>query len=157
MQAAKKVLVIDDKYYIRQLILTALGIRGFTVFAAADGGEGMEVAGRERPGVILLDLIMPGLDGYECLRLLRSNPATGDIPIVIMSARSDIDAGTSILSDADDFLPKPFDLELLYTIVDRYTSGAGRAGAPAAPPALDGAAQGEVAAGRYTTPLDEAL
>lgn len=172
MRFAKKVLVVDDKYYIRQLVMTALGLKGYTVFAAADGREGFEVARRERPDVILLDLLMPGMDGYELLRRIRASRETAATPVVIMSARSDIEAGTGILQEVNDYLPKPFDLELLYSVVGRHTS-AGLADespvplpadrSPAATPsaavpsaavpsALGRPAEGEVAAARDPAP-----
>lgn len=154
MRLAKKILVVDDKYYIRQLVMTALGLKNYTVFAAPDGRDGLEVALRERPDLILLDLLMPGMDGYELTKQLRSRPETASIPIVIMSARSDIEGGSGILSEVNDVLPKPFDLDLLYAVVERYAGAEGDAGA-CADPADDPAAASsfraradEVAAGR---------
>lgn len=123
MSKIPKVLVIDDKYYIRQLMITALGLKGYNVLVAADGREGIEIARRERPRTILLDLLMPGIDGYETLRLMRNLPETHDIPVVIMSARGDLEGLVPPLG-AQGYLLKPFDLDEMETIVERY-AGAG--------------------------------
>lgn len=115
---AVTVLVVDDKYYIRQLISTALGLKGYRVLEAQNGDEGLRVARRERPHAILLDLLMPGTDGYQMLRGLRSFPETADIPVIIMTAKGDSE--DIYLPEAQAYLQKPFDLDVMEALVDRY-------------------------------------
>lgn len=156
MSLQPKVLVVDDKYYIRQLMITALGLKGYDVLVAADGRDGIEIARRERPRLVLLDLLMPGIDGYETLRLLRDHADTRGIPVVIMSARGDLDCLVPPIG-AQDYLLKPFDLEAMEEMVEKYAGPA--APIPAAAPTVSpstappvtgaasaAAAQGEVAA-----------
>ncbi len=115
---AVTVLVVDDKYYIRQLISTALGLKGYQVLEAQNGDEGLRLARRERPHAILLDLLMPGADGYQMLRGLRACPETADIPVIIMTAKGDTE--DVYLPEAQAYLQKPFDLEVMEALVDRY-------------------------------------
>lgn len=120
-------------------MVTALGLKGYDVLVASDGRDGLEIARRERPRVILLDLLMPGIDGYEMLRLLRDHPETCEIPVVIMSARGDLE-GLAPPLGVQDYLLKPFDLDDMEGIVEKYAG-------PGVPPA---------AAGTADTPAGEA-
>ncbi len=139
MPPAPKILVVDDKDFVRQLMAAALGLKGYQVLLAADGREALDLARRERPDLVLLDLIMPGCDGFEVLRDLRSSPETAAIPVVIMSARADLDP-RALPPGAADCLFKPFDLDFMEAMVERHLA-AGRGVAEAA-------AAGEAAAGR---------
>lgn len=129
--------MVDDKHYIRQLLSTALGLQGYEVLAACDGRDGLEMVRRHHPRLVLLDLLMPGCNGYEMLRRLRADPETADLPVVVMSARGEID-GPMPPPGAQDCLLKPFDLRAMEIIVERY----------AGPPVLRPAplSHGEVAA-----------
>lgn len=118
-----RILVVDDKYYIRQLLMTALGLKGYEVVVAANGQEGLEMAARTRPEVILLDLLMPGLDGYAMVERLRQDPATARIPVIIMSAKADME-GIPPVPGADDYLVKPFDLDVMEALVARHVTAA---------------------------------
>ena len=82
-----KVLAIDDDPRAVKLIETVLGAEGLTVLAALSGAEGVQVARTERPGLIILDLLMPGADGFEVVERLRADPSTAEIPIVILTAK----------------------------------------------------------------------
>lgn len=122
-----KVLVVDDRPHIRQLMVTALGLKGYDVLVASNGHGGLEVARSERPRLILLDLLMPGMDGYETLRRLRDLPETREIPIVIMSAHGELDCVVTP-HGAQDYLLKPFDLREMESLVEKYAGpGAPRA------------------------------
>lgn len=107
---AEKVLIVDDEEPIRELLREFLTGAGYEVLAAANGEEAIEVAQRERPDLILLDIRMPELDGIETCVRLRANEKTRSIPVIIATAFGDtlveaLDAG------ADDFVSKPFQLE----------------------------------------------
>lgn len=140
MLEAPKVLVVDDKLYIRQLLATALALRGYEVLTACDGREGLEMVRRHRPRLVLLDLLMPGCNGYETLRRLRGDPETVGLPVVVMSARGEID-GPMPPPGAQGCLLKPFDLERMEALVARHAG-------PARPrrAAVAGISRGEVAA-----------
>ncbi len=104
----RKVLVIDDEPENRELIEQIL-IGKFQVYLAADGEEGVTVARREQPDLILLDITMPKLDGIAACEALRSNEATRHIPIIMVTASGDIDNRIkAFLTGVDDFLAKPF-------------------------------------------------
>ena len=82
-----KVLAIDDDPVALELVAAVLGPEGYTVLRAQDGEDGVSVALRERPALVILDLLMPGTDGFEVVEQLRANPLTADIPIVVLTAK----------------------------------------------------------------------
>lgn len=103
------ILVIEDETDILGLIRHHLERDQFRVVGAGSGEEGVRIARREPPDLVLLDLMLPGMDGLEVCRVLRSDPATRQIPIVMLTARteeSDVVAGLEL--GADDYITKPF-------------------------------------------------
>lgn len=103
------VLVIEDDEAIQELVLYNLEREGLKVIAAPDGPEGLEKAITAQPDVILLDLMLPGMSGYEVCRCLRADAKTARIPIIILSARGDIiDKVLGLELGADDYMTKPF-------------------------------------------------
>ncbi|HXT12471.1 MAG TPA: hybrid sensor histidine kinase/response regulator [Candidatus Angelobacter sp.] len=115
----KKILVIDDEEWLREMMLLALRQRGFEVIEAENGEKGIEIARRELPDLILCDVNMDKVDGYLTLSSLRSEPATASIPFILMTGLAD-QAGMrhGMELGADDYLPKPFTIEALYAAVD---------------------------------------
>jgi two-component system chemotaxis response regulator CheY len=119
------VLVVDDDPFIRKLVATTLeDVSGFELHEAADGVEAVEVAERERPAIIFLDVDMPRMDGIEACRQMRSSGATDETTIVMLTAvhddhveRAAEDAG------ADLFLTKPFSPLDLLRLVDGLGQG----------------------------------
>ena len=107
-------LVVDDDPVIVTLLRVNFEMEGYRVVAAADGLAGLEAARRGAPDLVVLDVMMPGIDGLEVARTLRADPATASLPILLLSAKAqatDIAAGAEV---ADDYVTKPFDpLELL--------------------------------------------
>lgn len=112
------VLVVDDDLFIVDFLETALEDEGYQVLTTVNGGA-LPLARDSHPDVILLDIMMPGMDGVEVSRRLRADPATADIPIIVMSAQDRLRT-TSALMQIDDRLPKPFDLDRLYATVARW-------------------------------------
>ena len=113
-QPSLKVLVIDDEESIVDLIKLGLKYEGFQVEAAFDGPEGLAAAQRIDPDLIILDSILPGVDGLEVLRQLRLNPITRDVPVLMLTAKGKVqDKVTGLETGADDYLAKPFALEEL--------------------------------------------
>jgi len=112
--AAKHILIVEDEKDIRDLLKFNLTKDGYRVSAAATGEEGLKLARSSRPDLILLDLMLPGIDGREVCRDLKREAQTGDIPIIMVTAKekeSDIVAGLEL--GADDYITKPFGMEEL--------------------------------------------
>ena len=105
----------DNRIILQTVVETLLGVRAEV---AGDGLAVLASVERERPNVILLDLMMPGLDGFQVTRHLKSNPATAAIPIVAVSAmaRPD-DRETALAAGCDDFVRKPFELDDLEAVI----------------------------------------
>ena len=104
----KRILIIEDEPEMRRNLATILRLEHFEPVAAENGRVGIELARRERPDLILCDVMMPELDGYEVLQALRSDPATVTTPFIFLTARGekpDIRAGMNL--GADDYLTKP--------------------------------------------------
>ena len=115
---SKTILVIDDNSDIRENTAEILELAGYKTFTAENGKKGVDVAVKEKPAVIVCDIMMPELDGYGVLHLLRKNPDTRNIPFIFLTAkteRSDFRRGMEM--GADDYITKPFDeIELLSAI-----------------------------------------
>jgi DNA-binding response OmpR family regulator/putative methionine-R-sulfoxide reductase with GAF domain len=119
-----RILVIDDDRDIRYLVRTWLETRGYEVEEAGDGAEGLSIAARTQPSVIVCDVIMPRLDGYEVLARLKEGPATRDIPVVMLSARGQEEGVIRALElGAADYVVKPFSPRELVVRVDRLAKG----------------------------------
>lgn len=104
----KTVLVVDDEKDIRDLIAYNLSKEGFAVLTAADGKEALDKLAQTRAHVIVLDVMMPGMDGYEVCRTIRANDATATIPVLFLTARSaEADEIIGLELGADDFIQKP--------------------------------------------------
>jgi DNA-binding response OmpR family regulator len=84
-QPAKRILLAEDDRFLRRAAESALKRAGFTVLPAADGEEALRLARAEKPDLVLLDLIMPKLQGFEVLKALKADPATAMIPVVVLS------------------------------------------------------------------------
>ena len=108
------VLVIDDDNNITELIRLGLKYEGFQVESSDSGADGLIAAQRLDPSLIILDILLPDLDGLEVLNRLRSNPTTRDIPILMLTSKDDVrDRVTGLQQGADDYLAKPFDFDEL--------------------------------------------
>ncbi|MFA5368591.1 MAG: response regulator [Candidatus Paceibacterota bacterium] len=103
----KKILLIEDDKFLRELMLRKLLSLNYDVFAAVDGEEGIEKIKKELPDLVLLDLILPGMNGFEVLEMAKKDPITNKIPIIILSnlgQGEDIEKGLKL--GAADFLVK---------------------------------------------------
>ncbi|MBI5805972.1 response regulator [candidate division TA06 bacterium] len=122
----KKIMVIDDEPYIARVIKFKLEQEGYTVFSANDGLTGLEKIRQEKPDLVLLDVMMPGLTGYEVCQKIKSDPQLSGIPVVILTAKGqekDREEGLSV--GASDYITKPFSsnrlLELVRNMVGENT------------------------------------
>lgn len=104
-----KVLVVDDEMHIIELLQFNLTKRGFDVFTATNGEEAIQLAINEKPDLIVLDVMLPGMDGIDVCRKLRQNVSTSDIPVIMLTARGEeSDKILGLEMGADDYLTKPF-------------------------------------------------
>jgi DNA-binding response OmpR family regulator len=104
----KKILVVDDEPMVIRMVTDALTARGFTVISAPNGYEGLVAARGEKPDLILLDVVMPDLDGHEVLTRLRKDERTKDIPVIHLSAVGDFDKQLRAMEDGSaDYITKP--------------------------------------------------
>jgi CheY-like chemotaxis protein len=116
----KRILICDDDPAILRVLEVNLEIEGYQVLAAQNGEEAVEVATKELPDLVILDIMMPRLDGYQACEKLKANDATRDIPVVFLSAtaqQSDIQRGKDY--GVADYLTKPFDPMDLLGVVER--------------------------------------
>jgi two-component system chemotaxis response regulator CheY len=118
---SRGVLVVDDDPFIRKLVATTLeDVSEFELHEAADGVEALEVAVREQPAIVFLDVDMPRMDGIDACRRMRSDPATSDSTIVMLTAvHGDQVEREAVSAGADLFLTKPFSPLELLRLVDR--------------------------------------
>jgi DNA-binding response OmpR family regulator len=112
MRPGTRVLVVEDDRYIRELVAMELEHRGLEVLCVPDGPSGLEAAGRFRPDIVVLDVMLPGLDGVGVLKRLRTSGSR--VPVVMLTARdAPTDKIHSLDLGADDYLTKPFHVEEL--------------------------------------------
>lgn len=117
MAKKKKILVVDDESNIRLLVKNMIGNR-YDVIEAGDGDEAVTKAQKEKPDLVLLDILMPGKDGFTTCNQLKANKATKDIPVVMVTAlQHKLDEKLALSLKADGYMRKPFTSEdLLATI-----------------------------------------
>ena len=104
-----RVLVVDDEIYIVHILDFSLGMEGYEVVTALDGEAALEKIRTEKPDLIVLDIMMPKLDGYEVCKSIKSNAATQHIPVILLSAKGrNVDQKMGFDVGADDYITKPF-------------------------------------------------
>lgn len=107
--AKGKILVVDDEVYIVHILDFSLGVEGYDVMTALDGEQALAKVAQEKPDLIVLDIMMPKLDGYETCKALKSDPETRDIPVILLSAKGrNVDQKVGFEVGADDYITKPF-------------------------------------------------
>ena len=112
---ARTILVVDDELINRKLLERLLQAEGYLTITAADGPEALAAAALQRPDLILLDVMMPGMNGYEVTARVKANPETAHIPIIMVSAQDDRDARLAgLAAGAEEYVTKPIDRAELY-------------------------------------------
>jgi two-component system alkaline phosphatase synthesis response regulator PhoP len=107
--AKGRILVVDDEIYIVHILDFSLGMEGYEVITALDGEQALEKARSEKPDLIVLDIMMPKLDGYETCKMLKAEAGTKDIPVILLSAKGrNVDQKIGFEVGADDYITKPF-------------------------------------------------
>jgi len=114
MSDAKKILVVEDDLVSQRVVSARLEINGYDVITAQDGEEGLKKARSEKPDLLVLDLMLPKMTGYEVCRMLKFDDKYKNIPIIVLSSLDQQDEREkAIKGGADAYFIKPFDLELL--------------------------------------------
>ncbi len=111
----KRVLLVDDEQAILRVLSIKLRVSGYDVVTALNGKEALDLVGSAKPDIMLLDVIMPEMDGFEVLQKLRS---LSQLPVIVFSARPE-NAQKALELGANDFLPKPFDVDDLVKRIQR--------------------------------------
>ena len=117
-RSGQRILIVDDEAAVADLIEAVLVGEGYTVAIARDGVQGILLARDWKPDLVLMDIMLPGIDGTTAIRRLKSDPATAELPIVAMSAGRTIRRQSNELADADAALAKPFDIEALLAQIE---------------------------------------
>ncbi|MGE5236790.1 MAG: response regulator [Acidobacteriota bacterium] len=119
-----KILLVEDNEMNRDMLSRRLVRRGFEVVAAVDGQEGVEMAGREAPDLILMDMSLPVVDGWEATRRIRAADATRDIKVIALTAHAMAgDRDQALAAGCDDYDTKPVDFERLLGKIGRLLNG----------------------------------
>jgi len=122
-----KILIAEDSATIRRLVAARLAADGYDVVEAADGEEALDLARSNRPDLLILDKVMPKLDGFEVVRALREDPATRKVPIVMLTAQtSEEDVLGGLGLGVEEYMPKQFSPRELSARVRRTLDRAGR-------------------------------
>jgi two-component system alkaline phosphatase synthesis response regulator PhoP/two-component system response regulator VicR len=117
---SKKILAVDDERHIVRLVQINLQKEGYEVVTAGNGREALEKVASEKPDLIVMDVMMPEMDGFEALEKLKANPETAQIPIIMLTAKAqDADVFSGWQKGADLYLTKPFNPSELLTFVKR--------------------------------------
>ncbi|MBC8473367.1 MAG: response regulator [Candidatus Omnitrophica bacterium] len=112
MSDQKKILIIDDEEDIRKMLKIRLEQEGFTIVQASDGDIGAKTAEQEVPDMIVMDIMMPNVDGYSCLKEVRSLPKTKDIPILMLSGKEEEKVRDLFaFQKISGYIEKPFELD----------------------------------------------
>ena len=105
----KRILVVDDEIYIVHILEFSLTMEGYEVATASDGEEALRKIEEDRPDLVVLDIMMPRLDGYEVCRRLRQSEETATLPVILLSAKGrPVDREVGLEVGADDYIVKPF-------------------------------------------------
>ena len=121
MSEAKKILVIEDDMVTQRVVSVRLEINGYNVITAEDGEEGLKKAREQNPDLLILDLMLPKMNGYEVCRMLKFDDKHKNIPIIILSSLDQQDEREkAVKAGADAVFIKPFDLELLLAKIKSF-------------------------------------
>jgi twitching motility two-component system response regulator PilH len=119
------ILIVEDSLTILQMASDALEGAGYRVLQASNGEDALQIAADQQPQVILLDVILPKMNGYQVCRQIKSAPETAHIPVVMITSKSkESDRFWGMEQGADDYITKPFEIQALLDIIQQYGSQA---------------------------------
>jgi CheY-like chemotaxis protein len=119
--ARPRILVIEDNADMRDFLQRILERRGYSYLGAADGVEGVELALSDHPDLVLMDLSLPTLDGYEATRLLKANPEFAGRPILAVTAHArSVDQEHALEAGCDAYISKPYSIHQLFDLIERF-------------------------------------
>jgi two-component system alkaline phosphatase synthesis response regulator PhoP len=123
---SKKILIVEDDPSVLRATSYILEKEGYEVLSAENGLEGLKKARESSPDLLILDVMLPGIDGFEICHILRGEPRTAQLPILMFSAKGqDSDKATGLKVGADEYLTKPVDREVLLSKVAAWLSARG--------------------------------
>jgi CheY-like chemotaxis protein len=115
-----RILIVEDNMDTYELMRFILELNGYETFLAMDGLDGVNAARKQRPDLILMDLSMPEMDGWEATRRIKNDPITDSIPLIAVTARAlPGDRARALEAGCDDYITKPMDLSELISMVNR--------------------------------------
>ncbi len=117
---SKKVLVVDDEQDIQKVVVARIRRFGYDVIAASDGQEALNKMISEKPDLVLLDIMLPGMSGFEVSRMIKSNDLIKNIPVIFLSASVEDLQKKAEDNQADDFLGKPFNPDELRQKIEKF-------------------------------------
>lgn len=117
-QRQKRILIVDDDPEIQFLLAAVLQRRGYDVVFARDGAEAKRAVNAFAPDLILLDLMMPKVDGFQFLQTLRDDPEHAEVPVIVLSAHLQSDPAQVLALGASTLIPKPFDIDELTDLIE---------------------------------------
>jgi CheY-like chemotaxis protein len=126
LSVGPQVLVCDDEPSVRHLVSRLLEREGYRVLVAASGREAVDLASTHRPSAVLLDMVMPGMSGWETMSALRAHPSTAEIPIVVLSALQPTKDQAGLANGADAWVNKPFEKKTLFAALKRVVNESSR-------------------------------
>ena len=122
MQEKKKILIVDDEPNVRRLVTNIL-TKEYTVLTAGDGEEAISIARDQQPDLILMDIMMPEMDGYSACHAIKHDVLTCDIPVIIVTALGqELNKKFAEKVGADDYLTKPFSVQKLQGTISRFVN-----------------------------------
>lgn len=123
--ARRRILLVEDNEVNADMLMRRLARRGFVVSLAVDGLQAISVAGRDRPDLVLMDMSLPHIDGWEATRRLKADPATASIPVIALTAHAMVsDREKSFAAGCQEFETKPIDLGRLVAKMESLLGGA---------------------------------
>jgi two-component system cell cycle response regulator DivK len=121
------ILLVEDNQLNRDMLTRRLRHRGYDVTLAVNGRQGIDMARSQKPDIVLMDLSLPEVDGWQAARILKSDACTHGIPLVALTAHAMLgDREKALEAGCDDYATKPVDLPLLLSIIERLTAAADR-------------------------------
>ncbi len=124
MKENKQILLVEDDLYSAETLKFALEAKGNNVAMATNGKDALVMVNNEQPQLIILDVMMPKMDGYHFCRLLKFDARFKEIPIIIVSSKiQDADIEMGLACGANEYIAKPYDLNMLINTVEKYLNG----------------------------------